>query len=104
MKKEFSMSSLLKETAEYLSTLSRQLDELEKVAKEGLPFIKGIAGDIANMEKVEIRMEDYESLAVVLSEFREIIKASPEPLKSVMEYSYGIGFIAGVVKSKGVIV
>jgi len=104
MKEKFSLSTLLKETAEYLSTLSRQLDELEKAAKEGLPFIREIAGDFAEKEKIEIEMEDYESLAVVLSKFREIIKSSPEPLKSVMEYSYGIGFIAGVVKSKGVIV
>jgi predicted oxidoreductase (fatty acid repression mutant protein) len=92
----------IREVTRLLNNLAEQFDSLSilfgESAKKVMDFVK------KHSEEVVISQEDYENLAVVMSKFKQAIKTAPEPIKSTMEFSYYLGFMNGMLKSKGIVV
>jgi len=89
------LSEGLGELASSLDGLRAGGEEISRLLKEHLAKIKN--------EEIELRPEDYETIALVIYKFKMLVESMPEPLKSLSESSYYIGFLVGLVKSKGVI-
>jgi hypothetical protein len=94
----------LREVTKLLNELAEQFDNLSVLfgesAKEVINFAKKYSGE----GKIVITEEDYENLAVMMSKFKQVVKTAPEPIKSTMEFSYYLGFMNGMLKSKGIVV
>jgi hypothetical protein len=94
----------LREVTKLLNELAEQFDNLSVLygesTKEVINFVKKYSGE----EKIILRQEDYENLAVMMNKFKQALKTAPEPIKSTMEFSYYLGFMNGMLKSKGMVV
>jgi len=94
----------LREVTKLLNELADQLDNLGALfgesASEVINFVKKYSGE----EKIALTEEDYENLAVMMNKFKQALKTAPEPIKSTMEFSYYLGFMNGMLKSKGIVV
>ena len=95
--------------ARSLKTLSKSLEEiansLEAIRAGGEEISKLLKDQLSKIgsEEIEITPEAYEAIALVIYKYKMFLGTMPEPLKSLSESSYYIGFLAGLVKSKGVI-
>jgi len=104
MKKRSEIGDSLREITAVLNDLARQFDELgslsEECVKEAVSFVKRNS----SKERIAISQEDYENLAVLFNKFKLALEVAPEPIRSIMKFSYYLGVMNGMVKSKGIIV
>lgn len=94
----------LREVAGLLEKMADNLDALTVVSGENAKEVINLAKRYSSEDKIVLKQEDYENLAVVMNKFKQVLKIAPEPIKSTMEFSYYLGFINGMLKSKGIVV
>jgi hypothetical protein len=94
----------LREVAGLLEEMADNLDALTAVSGENAKEVINLAKRYSSGDKIVLKQEDYENLAVVMNKFKQALKIAPEPIKSTMEFSYYLGFINGMLKSKGIVV
>ena len=94
----------LREVTKLLNELADQLDNLSVLFRESAKEVVSFAKKYSGEGNIILRQEDYENLAVMMSKFKQAVKTAPEPIKSTMEFSYYLGFMNGMLKSKGVVI
>jgi hypothetical protein len=94
----------LREVASLLEEMANNLDALTVLSGENAKEVINLAKRYSSVDKIVLKQEDYENLAVVMNKFKQAVKIAPEPIKSTMEFSYYLGFINGMLKSKGIVV
>jgi hypothetical protein len=94
----------LREIAGLLEEMANNLDTLTALSGENAREVINLAKRYSTAEKIVLKQEDYEKLAVVMNKFKQAVKIAPEPIKSTMEFSYYLGFMNGMLKSKGIVI
>jgi hypothetical protein len=94
----------LREVTKLINGLADQLDNLSVLFREGAKELINLVNKYSGEGKIVLSQEDYENLAVIMSKFKQTIKTAPEPIKSTMEFSYYLGFMNGMLKSRGIVV
>jgi len=92
----------LKTLSESLGEIASSLDAIRAGGEEISKLLKSQLLKFRD-EEIEITPEAYETISLVIYKHKMLLESLPEPLKSLSESSYYIGFLAGLVKSKGVI-